>query len=624
MAVPQLSILVDWRRVGLNLVANDDFEADTSGWSTAAGIASAATSITRVTPGMVGNAAAEVVTTSTNGSGVKYDFGTTTFTSGRTYRFRLYARSMSGTTSAKIIIGSLGAGADRSTTTMTLTTTYTAYSVDWTPGGNRTDVEAVFSNNAASIMTARIDHVEVWETINDITPYADYATWTRGANFDGTKEVPGQFTVRLKNDDGRFSPDNSSGPLFGLLKLGRTVYVRAFYNLIDYGQFYGTIRRITPRPRDKIVEIVCEDPLYRYSRSEVSVPLSLSRSIRDFRFLVMVDMGEPTAAFFGNNGIEDEIVYTEADQVNGLDLLTELNTATGSVHFILPQWSTSRPYYYRVVDRIAIQGQAVDQTWNDNLTDLANYEYSDESLVNTQRVFPTARRVADVDEVVWEADVPFTISTDTTVWAGAGGRFGRKEGSSEQAITFTDPTFDQVLTEVDDTGATVTFTPFSRSAMIEIAVASPTVVSTLFITGKPARRLADQSVQVQDLSSNPDVYSGSDITSDFIASLPQAEGIGAWWVYRYKDGVFRPDVTFVNNFDALAVLNVADRVSLTFPLLGVSSKQFLIRSITTSVDMGALEWTVTYGLESTPTALSLVTLDAGASKGLDSAAVLGY
>lgn len=631
MALPTLDLRVNWRNDGeipFNFVGNPELD-NTTGWSTAAGIASAATSITSTTAeAYIGISSATVVTTATNGSGVKYDFGARQFTSGRTYRFRIAAKSVSGTTAAKMIIGSLGTPADRATLTMTLTTSWQVFEVEWTPSANRTDVEITFGNNAAATMTARLDSVEVFETIDDITSRCTFMTYTRGASFNGVNEAPGQCTLRLSNGDGRFSPDNASSPLTGLLKSGRRIWARGTYAGVAYGLFYGTIRRIVPRPRERMIELVCEDGLYYLSRQAVSVALSLERSIVDFRAAIL---GPLDIAYGLSHGIEDEIVYTEADQRNALDLLAELNVATGTVHVMRPSASSLIKGFYLTWDRATIQGQAVDETFNDDLEDLANYDYTDEDLVNSQRVFATARRVADLPEVVWEGDVPFTIDTNTTVWAGSGGQrgFGRETvrffGSQTQEVQFTDPTFEQTLTVTGGAGLTsTTFTPFSRSAMIELTVSAPTEITELFITGRPARRLSDQSVLVEDLSQVPERYAGSDISSDFIASVPMAEGLAAYWVYRYKAGVTRPDVTVLNRFPSQLQRDVADRIALTFALLGLTTKQFLIRSLTTTIDPEAQEWRTTYNLESTPAALNLFTIGGTADQGIGGTAVLGY
>jgi hypothetical protein len=626
MATPVIEIRVNWRNEGFNVIVNDGFEFDTSGWSTAAGIASAATSLTRVTAQhYVGSAAGRVVTTATNGSGVKYDFGTQTFTSGRTYRFRLYAQAVSGTTSAKIIIGSLGTPADRATATMTLTGSWTVYTVDWTPTGTRSDVEAVFANNAASVMTAEIDHVEVFETIDDITGYADSVTWSRGASFDGSAEAPGTCIVTLLNADGRFSPDSTTSPLAGLVVLGRAVWSRSTYGGTTYAHFYGNIRRIVPMPETRKVELVCEDPLYRLSRQEVSVALSNDSSIRSFRGSVLGEAG----VFLTNRnlayGVESDIVYTEADQRSALDVLADLNKATGTVHYIKPHVSSTYLYQYTTVDRATVQGQGIDETFSDDLNGMSNYDLTDEALVNSQRVFPTARRIADVPETVWEGNVPFTIDAGSvTVWAGSKREMVRTRGRATEDITFDDPTFDQELT-ISGTGiSSSTFTPFSRSAKIDISTVSGATVDTLFITGRPARRLSEESVLVEDLSAVSERYAGSDISSDFIASPAMAEGLAKWWVYRYKAGASRPDIQTVNRFPSQLQRDISDRLSITFSLLGISAKQFLIRSLSTTVELQSKLWTTDYQLESTGTALNLFTIGGTAAQGLGGTGVLGY
>jgi hypothetical protein len=623
MVAPVLEIRVDWRNTDFNYITNPEFEVDTSGWSVAASIQSAATSITRSTVApYMGLAAGRLVTTSTNGSGVKYVI-TGTFTSGRTYRFKVYLKSISGTTSAKILIGSLGTVGDRASATMTLTTGWVAYSVDWTPSGNRTDVQVNVTNNAASIMTADIDVAEVYETLDDITSYAEYLTYTRGANFDGTREAPGSCTVRLLNIDGRFSPDNASSPLSGLLVLGRRIWIRATHGGATYALFYGSIRRIVPTPGNKLVEIVAEDPLYYLSRSEVSVALSTERSIYTFRQQILTQLD---VAYGLNHGIEDDIVYTEADQANVLDLLSELNVATGTVHYIRPHASSQIRGFYFTIDRVTIQGQAVDETFNDDLNDLANYDLTDEGLVNSQRVFPTARRVAEVPEVVWEGNVPFTIDVPTaTIWAGRNRRApGAAPVRSTTDISFEDPTFEQALT-IEGTGISGSvFTPFSRSAKIEISTATDATIDVLFITGKPARRLSDVSVQAVDTSVVAEAFAGGDISSEFITSEAMAKGLADWWVYRYKGGVSRPDVTYVNKFPTQLARDITDRVSLNFALLGISAKQFLIRSLTTRIDLEAKWWETTYNLESTPSALNLFTIGGTADQGIGGTAVLGH
>jgi hypothetical protein len=624
MATPIPDIRIDWRADGFSLINNDGFETSTAGWSVSAGINAAGTSITRtVTTAYMGTAVGRLVTTGTNGSGVNYDFGTTSFTSGRTYRFRVALKSISGTTAAKILIGSLGTAGDRASATMTLTTSFVEYTVDWTPSGTRTDVEVNVTNNAASIGTFDIDDAEVFETIDDVTPDSEYLTYGRGASFDGSTESPGTCTIRLRNYDKKYAPDNASSPLTGLLVLGRQVWVRSTYGGARYANFYGYIRRIVPLPGPRMVEIVCEDPLYKFGRQEVSIPLSFDHSIATFRGDILGELGADFTHRTLAGGIEGNIVYTEADQVSGLGLLSELNKATGTVHFIKPDPSPTIVWKYVTVDRATIQGQAVDETFNETLNDMSGYDLTDEALVNSQRVFPTARVVATEPEVVWEGNVPFDIEAQTIVWAGAG-KASVLGGHSNEDISFDDPTFDQTLT-IDGTGiSSSVFTPFSRSAKIEINTAGGATIDTLFITGRPARRISEVSVIKEDLSVVAERYAGPDIASDFIANTAMAEGLAAWWVYRYKGGAARPDIMLENRFPTQVQRDITDRLSITFGLLGISAKQFLIRSFTTEVTMSALDWTTTYSLESTPTALDLFTVDGTAGQGLGGTGILGY
>ncbi|MCI0581529.1 MAG: carbohydrate binding domain-containing protein, partial [Chloroflexi bacterium] len=485
MAAPAtVEVRVDWRADGFNTISNDNFAIDVAGWSVGASINAAGTSRTRITgdgvavvPGGVSaRTCGELVTSGTNGSGMNNDFGTTTFSSGRTYRFGVWLKRVSGTTAGRILIGSLGTPADRAASTFTLTAAWVRYSVDWTPTANRTDVEVIVTNNAAATLTVRVGLAEVYETIDEITADVDELTVRRGANFEGSAEAPGTCSLRVRNDGQKYSRDNTGSVLSGNLSPGRAVWLRATESALVYGLFYGTLRRLVPSPRERMASLLAEDPLYRFGRLETSVVASLTRSLRDFRGAILDDIGEPTSRRSLVGGVEDDIVLSEADQETARSALAGVNTASGSIDFVRPHPSSSVLYQYTVVDRATLQSQAIDESFDAEadtvpLADLAGYDVTDELLVNSQRVFPRFRRKAVVAETVWESsEVPFSVSAETrSLWVGTKRRGSQVwitlPGQKTDLPTFTDPTFEQALVHTfTGTTPTVTFTPFSRSA----------------------------------------------------------------------------------------------------------------------------------------------------------------
>lgn len=620
---PIPDIRVNWRGDGFSAVTNDSFVTDTSGWSVASGIQSAGSSITRVTGdgalgGVATNTCASLVTTATNGSGCKYVISGT-FVSGRPYRFSVWLKWSSGTTAAKILIGSLGTGADRASTTMTLTGTWTRYSVDWTPSGNRSDVQINITNNAASALTVRICLAEVYEQIDDIGAYGrnevSEATWTRGANFDGSVESPGQATITARNMTGDYSPDNSSGAYYGLLTTGRPVMVRAVLSNLVYGQFSGQVRRIVLDPVERMAELVCEDWLYDLSRREVALEGSETTSIRDFRGAVLDALGWTSAQRdLATGSPESHIPITGADSESALAVLAECNNATRSIHYVRPHPSPSVGRVYTTIDRTEFQTAAAAETIDDDtspgITSFDGYDITDENLINSQRVAYEPRQ-GDPVETVWTSeDVPFYIgnSSSWTGWA-----------------TLDEPALDMVL-DVDGLSIgtpTINFYPYLRTAKIEIITPGldATEVSAITITGRPVRVYGAGS----DLATTGAAdRGGADIASDLIEHKATAEGIGDYTVARY--GSEKPTPTFgvTNRGSSQVTRDVGDTIAVNYARLSLSAKRFVIRSLTTTVTTAALEWVTDYEVEVAMADTLLFTIGGSASEGVGGTGILAY
>lgn len=77
-----------------------------------------------------------------------------------------------------------------------------------------------------------------WE---DITPYVvSYSRQpVRTNEFD--QPSPATATITLRNDDSRFTPDNSSGPYYGGLKPYRRMRVLAQWSGVTYPRYYGYV-----------------------------------------------------------------------------------------------------------------------------------------------------------------------------------------------------------------------------------------------------------------------------------------------------------------------------------------------------------------------------------------------
>ncbi len=610
--VPALSVRIDWRGDGFNYVTNDGFETDLfGGWAVSSGSA-----LARITASAyVGSASAQVTTTTTLGTGATYSL-VGTFTAGRTYRLQVAVKSVSGSTSARITLGSLGTTADRTNLLQTLTTTWAVYTVDWTPSGTRTDAIVQVVNNAAAVMVATFDHVEVFELIDEVMvttrAFATALSYGRGASFDGSSDSPGAAALTLVDLDGRYAPNNTASPLYGLVKPNRPIWVRATYNGVVYPLYAGTVRRFIPRPADFEVDVQCEDPLYNFSRAETSVSLSPTRSLRTYREAILADLGEPNTRWaLAADSPEQVVAVTGVDQVDALNALADVNVATGSLHYIRPHASSSVRYQYRTIARTELASTASTETYADDLNDLSGYDVTDEAVVNTQRV----------------AAESALIGSSTTVWA-SGPVHAEWLGNVTLWASFDDPVINPILSAVLSTGSgSITMTPFSQSAKIVVtANVGGVKYSSITITGQPVMSGEPTSVLSTDPASvtSHGTRKGSDITSPFIPSTTIAEGLGSWIVFRYGTNKSRPTITVVNRFPSQFQRDVADRITVSFARLYITSVDYLVRSFSTTASDGGTVWTTVYQLEEAPAIQNLFRIGGTPDQGVGGTAVLGY
>ncbi len=111
-------------------------------------------------------------------------------------------------------------------------------------------------------------------TYDNISADVDSFTWANGGGTSGKCEI------RLKNDSGKYTPDNASGVLYGKLLPGKPVWITATYSGSTYGVFAGYLRKIVPIPRERTCELICEDVFQKYDRIEPQVALSDARSMQ--------------------------------------------------------------------------------------------------------------------------------------------------------------------------------------------------------------------------------------------------------------------------------------------------------------------------------------------------------
>lgn len=653
-------------RDALSQVENGNFTDDTGGWVVTAGINGAGTSLTRTASDspISGKACGELVTTSTSGSGCNYDLGTVKFTTGRTYRLAVWLKSISGTTTARLRLGSLGTGADRGDSSPTITTSWARYTVDWTPSGDRTDVELAISNGTAAIMTARIAAIEVYEALDDVSSDAaafssstdsstPVLTFGRGASFDNGAAAVGFASFAVINDDGKYTPENASGVLYGLLEAGRPILIRARYNYGLYALFAGRVRYFTPQPLDYATEIRSTDALHDLRRAAYAeAPTAASYESHRQTALTEVDILNFGIGSDSGGGAESTVAWTGARDTNVLAYLEQLTAASGGVMFVRPDADALVAWRLITIDRTRhADSSSTSEAWDDDLADLTGYDVNEESVINRQRVEVTAYRVDnDLFTISTLTNAPivenYAVGSHSIVddRDGAfrilpGHEFSATLPADETPLTvpantrrvlrfsFSAPMYNvRKATTYSSGSCTETLTVEGNDVILTLDAGSTDAVLTLIALG--ADPLLQQSINDADEYDRQSQYlrgerEGNKVSSPYISHLAHARALARYKVWRYGTQRARPAAHVHRNYARQLAREIGDRIGLTFARLSLSTKPFVILSFTTQVSENSRMWKTVYNLESLPTAPAGGWFILGTSA-LDSDDVLAY
>jgi len=456
------------------------------------------------------------------------------------------------------------------------------------------------------------------DTGGDITADCLSATWTRGTNFDGSSDSPGTCVLVVRNDTQKYDPKNSGSSLYGYIKPGPRVHIRATYSGTTYGCFFGYLRRVIPQPLTRTCELHFEDQLYALGRQEANVALSATRSLAAFRGAILDDIGEASNRRDLADGVENDIPMTAANGVSALGRLADCNRASGSVHWCAATdgagGAGNPPYVYHVRERVELLTGSPVATYNASATGVSidSYDLTDEAVVNGQRVTASITGFPNAIEVLWTSPtVPLVIpaSTTTYLWADVG---------AAQSVTVA-----YAATGTVTTGVTM----YDTSAYISLAVGGTAVTVTELTVSGQRGVSANVSAWSEDAASRAATaygpLDGSEITTSLLSSLSMADGLADSIVYRYATPRTRPNLTLVNTWPDQLSRDLCDRVAATSTRLSLSAVPYLIRGVTTTVS-DPNYWVTSYKLEEVPAGGNWVTIGGTADQGVGGAAILAF
>lgn len=121
-----------------------------------------------------------------------------------------------------------------------------------------------------------------------------------GRDDDLSTPQTGILNLALRNDDGRFTPEYPSGPLFGNVENRRQIRLKSTLSPTTYSVFTGYIASIQPRPPSRRCTVLCADKFARFQRFHLNQALSenqlASQRVNDILDTVGVAAGERSIA----------------------------------------------------------------------------------------------------------------------------------------------------------------------------------------------------------------------------------------------------------------------------------------------------------------------------------------
>lgn len=461
----------------------------------------------------------------------------------------------------------------------------------------------------------------LWEAGENEADYVDWMRCKRSASTLAGDGAASQLTINLRNETGRFSPDNSSSPLYGNLDVGKKVWVYCTYSSVDYGLFAGYISKIVPLPDTRRVQVIVDDPLARWRRTDVYLSPSNSRSVRDVRGAVLDALGLTAgqrSLAYGNEADWAGTTGTGRLRKKALDVLEDCNLSTMSRHFIQPSATGATWFQYVTRERNYGHDAAVSETIN-NAESMEGYEVSDETVINEATVEVTPVDL-DLSEKVW------VLRFDVRVPAGTSRTIYPQWQEDDEWVS------DAILSATySPTGAgySVVLTNWGdRAKIVMTAGAAEMKVTDAYITGRPARR-EDVLAVTSSSGASQTKYgerAAATINAAYTTSISSAEGVADHIIWRRKNPRKTPTIRVRNDFPAMLRHKPFDQVTVTYSRLAVTNRRFEIVGFDWQVADAGTAWLWNYHLIETPsqTTMSFFRVGGTAAEGVGGTGILAY
>jgi hypothetical protein len=239
-------------------------------------------------------------------------------------------------------------------------------------------------------------------------------------------------TVEVLNDSGKYDPRNTSSPLYGSVVPRKRIWARSVYGNVLYPGFFGTITTVEPRPLDGKVDLIAESVMADLARGRFASSFIENVSYYTVRGRVLAAVrnrdpwlensttGASRRARY-LHGPEGNNFYTGTDGVVGaLDVLDDLNEATGSQHYIQPSVHAMILWKYTSKARTQITDTNSDFTIDEDFVGLSGVRLTHEALENYQQVPWQAFEMGPVPEDDTNGNGSGTVAQAVALGVGYG------------------------------------------------------------------------------------------------------------------------------------------------------------------------------------------------------------
>ena len=233
-----------------------------------------------------------------------------------------------------------------------------------------------------------------------------------------------QISFSLINNDGRFSPNNSSSPIYANITNGnffqKKVILKVTINGTEIVVFRGIIKSFEENfgtyKNNNTVKIVCRGQEDLYKNYGLSSTLSSSRT----SFLTQQDESQIIKSILGFAGIDEAnmaldkglfiIPYFWLDNDSPIEDCWSIASACGGRFFYN---SEDEKFYYKNAFYYGSLGVS-QETFTESNVGSASFEGMDKDLIEKVKVTSRNRRISKVDEI-WSNEEIFSINPTKTI-----------------------------------------------------------------------------------------------------------------------------------------------------------------------------------------------------------------